>query len=162
MSDKNPEQALCKACGFCCDDTLFPHATVEKDEVPPPGFAEVVEDGKRYFALPCSHFDGMCTIYHKQRGRICVTFQCSVLADAIEEEISFAEAADLVAKVQSQKARINRLLTDCPGETIRDRYAEFERRHADRKDTIEFKRQHKDLLIEWVVFKSRLERFSPD
>ena len=162
MSDTNPEQALCKGCGFCCDDTLFPHAVVEKDEVLPPGFEEVVEEGKRYFTLPCSHFNGMCTIYHEQRGSTCGTFQCSVLEDAIEEEISFVEAADLVANVQSQKARINRLLAAYPGATIRDRYAEFERQHAERKDTMEFKLQYKDLLIEWVVFKARLKRFSPE
>ena len=72
------------------------------------------------------------------------------------------EAADLAAKVQAQKARINRLLADYPGATIRDRYNEFERRHADRKDTMEFKLQYKDLLIEWVVFEARLKRFRPE
>jgi len=162
LADTNTEQDLCKRCGFCCDDTLFPHASVKKDEVLPPGFEEVVEKKKRYFVLPCAHFNGICTIYHQKRPTICSSFQCLVLERVIKGENSYAEADQLIAQLKSQKARINQLLAAYPGATIADRYSEFQRRHAAHINTAEFKLQHKDLLMEWVLYKTRLKQFIAD
>ncbi|MGY8825388.1 MAG: YkgJ family cysteine cluster protein [Candidatus Latescibacterota bacterium] len=162
MADTNAEQDLCKNCGFCCDDTLFPHGSVKKDEVLPPGFEEVIEKGKRYFTLPCPHFNGTCTIYHQGRPKICGTFQCAVLEKSIAAEISFTEAAQFIAQIKTQKARLNQQLAAYPGATITDRYNEFQRQNSTVKNTAEFRLQHKDLLMEWVLFKTRLKRFNVD
>jgi len=41
MTEINPEQELCKRCGFCCDGTLFRYAVVKDDDVLLPGMEEV-------------------------------------------------------------------------------------------------------------------------
>lgn len=159
MDATNAGQDLCKNCGFCCDDTLFPHATVKKDEILPPGLEEVSEEGKRHFKLPCPHFDGTCTIYHQGRPLVCATFQCPVLEQYSEGKLSFAEAAQLIAQLKAQKVRMNQLLSTYAGETITDRYNEFQRHHAEKANTVQFKLEHKKLLMEWVLYKTRLEKF---
>ena len=45
MSEINPEQELCKRCGFCCDGTLFRYAVVNDDDVLLPGMEDSEEDG---------------------------------------------------------------------------------------------------------------------
>jgi len=159
MSETSAEQDLCKSCGFCCDDTLFPRAVVKKDEILFPGFEEEVEEGERHFKLPCPHFDGFCTIY-EQRPHICQTFECSVLEQCSKGETSFDDAAQLIAQLKRQKARINQLLSSYPGATLADRYSEFKRQHAAELKSPQFRLAHKDLLMEWVLFKTRLKKFA--
>ena len=161
MSDTSAAQSLCKNCGFCCDDTLFPHAVIKKNEILPPGFVEEVEKGERYFKLPCPHFDGLCTIYD-QRPRICRTFECSVLEQCNKGETSFEEAAQLIAQLKRQKARINRLLSPYPGATLVDRYSEFKRQHIAELKSPQFRLAHKELLMEWVLFKTRLKKMTDE
>lgn len=162
MSETNREQELCKRCGFCCDDTLFLHANAKPKEVLPPEMEEIVEKGKRSFRLPCSYFNGVCTIYHQKRPAICGTFTCAVLDDFTAGEIEFAAAAQLIERIQSQKARLRQLLVGYCGETLTEQYDEFRRQHADRKNTPEFRLQHKELLMEWALYKMRLKRFSDE
>jgi len=162
MSETNSEQDLCKGCGFCCDGTLFNHGTTKADEVLPPDIEEIFKKGKRCFKLPCPYFNGACTIYHQGRPSICGTFKCTVLKNFIAGEIQFAEATQLIDLIQSQKARIRQLLVAYAGETLSEQYKEFQRQNADRKNTPEFRLQHKNLLTEWALFKMRLKRFRAD
>ena len=162
MPETDTEQELCKNCGFCCDSTLFPHATIEAGDVLPPGLPEVYEEGNPCFKLPCPYFNGLCTVYHEGRPAVCDTYKCTLLENFIEGEVCFEEATQLVAKIKDQKARINQLLLAYPGETLMERYKEFQRQNSALKDTAEFRLQNKDLLMEWVLFNTRLKRFSTD
>jgi hypothetical protein len=159
MPEIGAEQKLCKTCGICCDGTLFRHATIKEGELLPPGLQDVYEEGERCFRLPCPHFDGICTIYHEGRPAVCGTYRCTLLENLTDGTVPFEEASQLVSKIRAQKARLDLLLSDYPGESVMDRYEEFQRQHAALKDTAEFRLQNRDLLMEWVVFIARRKLF---
>jgi len=162
MTEYHPEQELCKKCGFCCDDTLFPHGTIEADEILPFGLVEIYEKGERSFKLPCPHFNGLCTIYHQGRPEVCDSFQCLLFEDVMVEETSLEEALQLVEQIKAQKKRMCQLLSAYPGKTLREKFRAFQRRHSDQRNSAEFKLSHKDLLTEWVLYNTRLKRFYID
>ena len=158
MSVINPEQELCKRCGFCCDGTLFRYAVVKDDDVLLPGMEEVKEKD-RSFRQPCPYFSELCTAYHLQRPSICCSYRCDLLEKASDGEILFEEVAELVRRVKSQKARLEKMLEAYSGYTLDDRYEQFEVQHKLQLNTPAFRIQHKDLLIEWALYRQRLKEF---
>ena len=158
MSEINPEQELCKRCGFCCDGTLFRYAVVKDDDVLLPGMEEVKEKD-RSFRQPCPYFSELCTAYHLQRPSICCSYRCDLLEKASDGEILFEEVAELVRRVKSEKARLEKMLEAYSGYTLDDRYEQFEVQHKLQLNTPAFRIQHKDLLIEWALYRQRLKEF---
>ena len=142
MSEINPEQELCKRCGFCCDGTLFRYAVVKDDDVLLPGMEEVKEKD-RSFRQPCPYFSELCTAYHLQRPSICCSYRCDLLEKASDGEILFEEVAELVRRVKSQKARLEKMLEAYSGYTLDDRYEQFEVQH--KLQQVEQKDQHSSL-----------------
>ena len=99
MAPEN-EQAVCLACGFCCDGTLFGHAVLnpgEKGALPPLIERNVFRlEGKDYFRLPCLYFSGRCSIYENPRANVCSAYRCRLLADMEASKVSFSEAVEIV------------------------------------------------------------------
>ena len=76
---KNQEQEICRACGFCCDGTLFKRANSFKGEVLLPKMEAEIINGSYHFKQPCAYFDQHCTAYDQQRPRDCTTYKCHLL-----------------------------------------------------------------------------------
>jgi len=90
------EQAICVACGFCCDGTLFGTAGLKPgergnlpSEIEKTAFRK---EDKEYFTLPCRYFSGMCTIYDQSKAYVCSAYRCQLLKDFEEGTISFHDA----------------------------------------------------------------------
>lgn len=94
------EQRICLACGFCCDGTLFDSAIVEpgeRDRLPVKIAARTGISGQQeYFTLPCPYFQGKCTIYEKHKAEICSGFRCRLLKDVAANELTSAEAMQII------------------------------------------------------------------
>jgi hypothetical protein len=98
------EQKICVECGFCCDGTLFLHATLqpgERGHLPEKIEANSYSaEGKDYFRLPCQYFSGKCTIYDSRRADVCSSYRCQLLKDIAEKRIMYEGAADIVKKAR--------------------------------------------------------------
>jgi hypothetical protein len=68
---------LCRACGLCCDGSLFGRAGLEHDEVESARKNRLqIVANERSFEQPCAAFaGGACTIYD-ERPRSCRRFVC--------------------------------------------------------------------------------------
>lgn len=98
-------EALCRACGMCCDGTLFELGRVEaQDDVPSltaRGLLITERQGRTFFQQPCTCFAGdTCAIY-KARPSRCRQYRCQVLADLEDGAIAPADAHALVGRALS-------------------------------------------------------------
>lgn len=113
MKSPQSEQSICITCGFCCDGTLFDRATLqpgEKGTLPQKMEEAYFKDGeKEFFRLPCSYFDGKCTIYDQKKAHICSAFRCELLKDFSGEKISQEAALKLIENAVRQRAEIREL-----------------------------------------------------
>ena len=102
------EQTICVACGFCCDHTLFEYASLSPDEKVSGHFEEsrFDIDGSDYFRLPCPHFDEKCTIYDKQKPKICSSFKCKLLKNYIKGEVEQAKAISIIEEAKRLRQEI--------------------------------------------------------
>lgn len=105
MNDsKNPTnhfQEVCKMCGFCCDGTLFKHASLLDDEVNE-NF-QIIENpnsGKRHFVQPCPHHAGICTLDLDNRASICSSFKCKLLKKLDTNELDTEQAHEIVGQTK--------------------------------------------------------------
>ncbi len=108
---KDSMSEICKVCGMCCDGTLFNKASIkdEADEslVKTLGLATFTEEtGKRFFRLPCHHFDKCCTIYDQTRPIICGGYFCKPLVDAQKGSITLGEAKEIINKTLQYRAEV--------------------------------------------------------
>ena len=94
------EQSICITCGFCCDGTLFRHATLnpgEKGNLPEKIEENVFSEGeKEYFRLPCLYFSEKCSIYDRKRADVCSGYRCQLLKDYVKGKISRNEALGII------------------------------------------------------------------
>lgn len=96
----NKEQTICINCGFCCDGTLFSNAVLELGEKG--NLPVLIERGYikkndgEYFQLPCSYFNGKCSIYDQHKAHICSAFRCQLLKTFAADKVSFEEAQSIV------------------------------------------------------------------
>lgn len=103
--------ALCRACGMCCDGSLFGRVGLQPGEVPIARRhgLRVLERGGA-FEQPCPAFDGSgagCTIY-AERPQACRVFRCKLFerhrteGGALEERIAaVARVRELVALLEA-------------------------------------------------------------
>ena len=107
------EQVICVSCGFCCDGTLFLHAHLDPGERSVGDLPEwivehsVCKDGKEYFPLPCSYFSTKCTIYDKQRAKVCSSFRCQLLKDFAEQKLTLDDALEVVKEASRIRAELS-------------------------------------------------------
>ena len=113
------EQMICVDCGFCCDGTLFSHAHLmpgEKGNLP-----EKIEEkyekigDNEIFLLPCSYFEGKCTIYNQKRAHICSAFRCQLLNRLSDGTLSQSQAASIVANAFELRNEIYALFANIFG-----------------------------------------------
>ena len=110
LPSKN-EQDICVTCGFCCDNTLFDHASASNTQGLPTKIAEQVyfSKGEKYFLFPCPYFNGCCTIYDHPKPTICSSFRCKLLRKFSKEEMTKMEAMAIIEKAKGFKSEINDL-----------------------------------------------------
>jgi len=114
----NPGEQLCRACGLCCDGTLFHHVKLGEGDDPRAlraGGLPVITSRAKIPVLrstqPCAALcaDRSCRIY-AQRPMQCRTFECRVFQDLTSGRISKRAALALVRRARSWADRARRLL----------------------------------------------------
>jgi Fe-S-cluster containining protein len=116
---KSGEQ-LCRACGLCCDGTLFDLVKLERDDdagkLKALGLPVSLSRGKTpvaRFPQPCAALcaDRSCRLY-QERPWQCRTFECKLFKDAKAGRITFAGALPLVKQARRQAEQVRRLLRE--------------------------------------------------
>ena len=100
-------------CGFCCDGTLFSHASLqpgERSNLPPKLKQEFVQyDTGEFFRQPCAYFAGCCTIYDQPRLHICSSFRCQLLRNVEAQTILPSQAVQTVRNMVQLRTNIYQL-----------------------------------------------------
>jgi len=104
------EQEICVNCGFCCDGTLFLHASLnpgERGHLPEKIEQNSFNEGEKdYFWLPCHYFSGKCSIYHSKRADVCSSYRCQLLRDFAEGKITLNDAREIVSEAKNMRRLI--------------------------------------------------------
>jgi len=115
-----PGEDLCRACGLCCDGTLFDLVKLEPNDdarkLKRLGLPVTLSRGKEpvaRFPQPCAALcaDRTCRVY-ADRPTQCRVFECGVLKDAKAGRITFAAALQLVTKTRRRSEKVRRLLRE--------------------------------------------------
>jgi hypothetical protein len=113
-------EELCRACGLCCDGTLFDLVKLEPSDdagkLKALGLSVTVSRGKTpvaRFPQPCAALckDRSCRLY-AERPWQCRTFECGVFKDAKAGRTSFAAALRLVKATRRRADKVRRLLRE--------------------------------------------------
>ena len=116
---KSGEQ-LCRACGLCCDGTLFDLVKLERGDdagkLKALGLPVSISRGKTpvaRFPQPCSALceDRTCRLY-AERPWQCRTFECQLFKDAKAGRITFAAALPVVKHARRRADNVRRLLRE--------------------------------------------------
>ena len=115
-----PAEDLCRACGLCCDGTLFDAVRLEPSDdaskLKALGLPVKVSRGKAAvarFPQPCAALcqDRTCRLY-ADRPWQCRVFECRVFKDAKAGRITFDAALRLVGQARRRADKIRRLLRE--------------------------------------------------
>jgi hypothetical protein len=115
-----PGEQLCRACGLCCDGTLFVLVKLEASDdaakLKALGLPVTISRGKTpvaRFPQPCVALceDRTCRLY-ADRPWQCRVFECGVLKDAKAGRITFALALRLVTQARKRADQVRRLLRE--------------------------------------------------
>lgn len=98
-------QSLCRACGLCCDGTLFTVVRLRPGEagaLRARGLPVVTgADGADVLRQPCAALDGCdCRIY-EARPSPCAAFECNLLHALRDGEVSLDEAVAIVDEART-------------------------------------------------------------
>lgn len=113
-----PAEDLCRACGLCCDGTLFDLVKLEADDdarkLKALGLPVTTSRGKTpvtRFPQPCAALglDRSCRLY-ADRPRQCRVFECGVLKAAKAGRISYPAALRLIKQARRRADKVRRLL----------------------------------------------------
>lgn len=106
-ADPASAEALCLACGFCCDGTLHTNTTLLPAEVTAAaalGLSIEQRAGRAAFGQPCTMFrGGRCAIYAR-RPQTCRHYECALLKRLRAGEITLSRALGVVRVAQEQLA----------------------------------------------------------
>lgn len=95
-------ESLCRACGLCCDGTLFTRVPLAAGEVVPADALAVrtTPQGGRYVPQRCAALYGtVCGVY-TQRPLACRRYECLLFGALREGEVTLAEARAVVARAK--------------------------------------------------------------
>lgn len=115
-----PAEQLCRACGLCCDGTLFDLVKLEASDdaarLKSLGLPVKVSRGRQpvaRFPQPCAALcaDRTCRLY-RDRPWQCRVFECGLLKDAKAGRITFAEAQRIVKLARRRADQVRRLLRE--------------------------------------------------
>ncbi len=98
-------ETLCKECGLCCQGIFHVYVCLLDDEVSIVEKTDIniqfeKEEKYSFFTLPCSVFDGHCSIYYQERPSTCSKHRCELLESIIQEEIKIQDALIIVEKMK--------------------------------------------------------------
>ncbi len=100
---EDPSSTLCRACGLCCDGSLFTRVPLRPDEpVPPLVSLTTTPYGARYVQQHCTALSAQGCGCYAERPRACRGFECLVLTALKADEVSLADALALVTRVRAQ------------------------------------------------------------
>ena len=152
-----PPEAICLACGLCCDGTLFGDVRLQPGDdpaafkalglpvaAPPRARGEVSKAASRgkvgtkipipgaKLVQPCAAFDGCrCRIY-SSRPIYCREFECALLKKAKAGEVSAPDALRIIRKsrrrVEAVLAMLRELGDDDEGRPLAARFRRITRR----------------------------------
>lgn len=109
---------LCLACGMCCDGNLFTQVPLAEDEaVRLRGRGLVViprEDGSPALRQRCEALAGRCCAVYEARPAACRRHVCMLHAALAADELSLAEALEIVAQAQTLLAAADAALPPGP------------------------------------------------
>jgi len=113
--------ALCRACGMCCDGSLFDRVDLERDERAPARRRGLrVLPGGRSFEQPCAaHRPGVGCACYDARPRACANFTCRLLDRVQRHGVAVADAVAAVLRVRGLVASLQRAGVD-PADLDRD------------------------------------------
>jgi hypothetical protein len=103
------EDGLCVGCGFCCDGTLHPKASLEPGEAALLGSAglELIDDG-RAFRLPCPNSkNGCCSVFPNRPAAVCSNYECKLLKAVKAGETSLESAREKVVEAKQLLAKVS-------------------------------------------------------
>jgi len=112
-----PAEDLCRACGMCCDGTLFDLVRLEPGDdarrLARLGLPLAAARGRQAarFPQPCAALcaDGSCRVYADRPGQ-CRAFECRLLQEAKAGRVSFPAAARRVTAAKRRANQVRRLL----------------------------------------------------
>ncbi len=109
--------SLCKACGLCCDGTLFDHARLapEDDRGVVDAAGIRLRDDRTSFHLPCPAYKDICTIYD-DRLRICGEFRCNLLIKYMEGTAGYEAAFEIISRVKALSSKLRKQMADITGQ----------------------------------------------
>jgi len=113
-------ETLCRACGLCCDGSLFARVPLSPTEVVPEAALAVVtnDKGGRHVPQRCAALAGtVCQVY-AQRPLACRRYECLLFGALRSGEVSLEDALAVVAKARG-------LLQDGAPAEVRERYLSF-------------------------------------
>jgi Fe-S-cluster containining protein len=163
-------EELCRACGLCCDGTLFDVVKLEPGDdasrLRTLGLPVKFSRGKAAvarFPQPCAALcaDRTCRLYANRPWQ-CRVFECRVFKDAKAGRITFGSALRLVGQARRRADRIRRLLREL-GDTDEHRaLGERFHRTSERLESGEAdaatKARYADLSL--LVHRLKLEAFA--
>lgn len=122
-TNEPPGNTLCKSCGLCCTGYLFIRTklkSAEMDSAQALGLPVLRSDPRlRGFSQPCPLWHGQCTIHNSpQYPRFCGTYQCKLLKQMLEENISLPEALPLIEQAKEMIYEVEMLLPPPQGSTL--------------------------------------------
>ncbi|MFN8411412.1 MAG: hypothetical protein U0Z26_03390 [Anaerolineales bacterium] len=128
--DESQVQTLCKACGMCCNGSLFAWVRLNANELDRSealGLNVIRNDPRqRGFTQPCPMWNGTCTIYTSlDYPRSCGTYKCKVLRQLLDEDISLPDALTVVQDTLEMIRSIDLLLPASPSMSFRERLITF-------------------------------------
>lgn len=156
---ESSSQSLCRACGLCCDGTLFRFANIAPDEniaeLERIGITTICDDGKK-FVQPCAAFDKVCTIYHTARAKVCEKYLCKLLMRHNSGEISYNEALEIIRNVRIHQQEIEGQFSVVCGThkgSLAERYQDLLKLQEESQS-----RERAAAMVNFAAFKLRLDR----
>ncbi len=113
-------ETLCRACGLCCDGSLFSRVPLAPSErVPEAALAVVTNDkGGRHVPQRCAALSGtVCQVY-AERPLACRRYECLLFGALRSGEVSLDEALAVVTQARA-------LGQEGAPEAVRERYLSF-------------------------------------
>lgn len=143
---------LCVACGLCCSGALFGHVSLTEDDAARLSRRLPVLGRRLVQPCPAHAEDGRCTIY-EDRPADCERYACGVLERVRAGSMTAGEAATLVARARELAAAVRRAVPGSgPLWPDVDRFVE---------DSAEWRRAHRDLLLDVAALRALLDRIEP-
>lgn len=117
-------EALCQACGLCCDGSLFTRVPLTVDEVVPEAQLGVVrnERGARFVPQRCAALSGTVCQAYAGRPLACRRYECLLFIAQREGEVALQESLEVVRRAQSLVVAARADAERC---TERDEYLAF-------------------------------------